>query len=90
MGKPQKEGEEEENMGNYYLFCELLPSKTSEETPKYYWLLLGNTTLEKIKAHQERWFPGEEHRLIDVEVADANIGDKRLFMADEFVEFITQ
>ena len=40
---------------------------------------MSNTTMEKVKAHQKRWFPGEEDRTIILDKGMPYQKEKKVF-----------
>jgi len=86
MGKnKQNSGESKkvEEKGTVCLFCYLvegLDGKTSKDL----WLVMSNSTMDKVKAHQSQWFSGEEDRTIIVDKGVLYEGNKRAFTEEEF------
>lgn len=88
MGKENTNSEEEtkkveEEKGTSCLFCYLIEGLDGNVS-KDVWMVMNNTTMSKAKAHQERWFPGEEDRTIIVDKGILYDSDKRSFTEEEF------
>lgn len=93
MGKKTKNSGEtkkvEEGPGTVCLFCYLVEGMKGTPS-KDLWLIMSNTTMEKVKAHQKRWFPGEEDRTIILDKGVPYQKEKRFFTEEEFNEEFKQ
>ena len=87
MGKPNKNSGEtkkvEEETGTAHLFCYLVKG-VDGALSKDIWLIMSNTTMENVKAHQARCFQVEENRTIIIDKGIPYQGDKRFFTEEEF------
>lgn len=87
MGKnKQNSGETkkvEEEKGTACLFCYLVEGMDGKVS-KNLWLVMSNSTMDKVKAHQSRWFPGEEDRTIIVDKGIVYEDNKRTFTETEY------
>lgn len=85
-GKGTKKADEEK--GTVSLFCYLVEGMDGKVS-KDLWLVMSNSTMDKVKAHQSRWFPGEEDRTIIVDKKVVYESEKRSFTEKEFkLEFL--
>ena len=73
----------EEEQGTVCLFCYLVEGLDGNVS-KDVWMVMNNTTMSKAKAHQERWFPGEEDRTIIIDKGVVYESEKRSFTEEEF------
>jgi len=89
MGKKTKNSGEgtkkvkEEEKGTVCLFCYLVEGMNGNVS-KDLWMVMSNSTMDKVKDHQSRWFSGEEDRTIIVDKGVSYDGDKRSFTENEF------
>lgn len=73
----------EEEKGTACLFCYLVEGMDGKVS-KNLWLVMSNSTMDKVKAHQSRWFPGEEDRTIIVDKGIVYEDNKRTFTETEY------
>lgn len=87
MGKNNKDSKEskkvEEESNTVCLFCYLVEGM-DDHVSKDMWLVMNDTTMTKAKAHQTRWFPGEEYRTIIIDKGVSYDTEKRSFTEAEF------